>query len=99
MTLWKITPVAPRGSSQWQDHPIWDEVIVRAATAAQARVLAAAMERRERGQPVSIGNESHSFRSGFESEKLYWVRRIDPAAEPTLDSDGKPEVLRARQYG
>ena len=70
---------------------------MRAATAAQARVLAAAMERRESGHMVPIGNESHSFRSGFESEKLYWVRRLNPTAELSFDPEGLPEVLRAKK--
>lgn len=99
MMLWKISPVAPRASSQWQDRPIWDEVIVRASSAAQARVLAAAMERRELGHQVPIGNESHSFWSGFKSEKLYWVRRLRPEEEPALDPEGLPEVLRAAGPG
>lgn len=71
---------------------------MRASTSAHARVLAAAMERRELGHMVPVGNESHSFRSGFESEKLYWVTRVNPAAEPAFDPDGLPKVLRASTY-
>lgn len=97
MTLWQIVPVAPIESAQWLDHPIWQEVVVRAATAAAARALAADMDRRESGAQVPSGNESHSFRSGFESEKLYWVKRLNPEEEPTLDTDGSPEVLRAEK--
>lgn len=98
MTLWRLVPVARTDSSYWQDHPIWEEVIVRAPTSAQARVLAEEMERRESPDQVPMGNESLSFQSGFQDEKLYWVTRVDPADEPELISEGPQEVVRARRY-
>ncbi|MGF1610148.1 MAG: hypothetical protein ACFCUQ_12185 [Kiloniellales bacterium] len=95
MALWKIVPVADPGEPRWLDHPIWAEVVVRAPTAALARVLAANMERRAMEVDAPAGNESHSFSSGFEDEKLYEVRRLEPRDEPALDGDGPEAVVRA----
>jgi len=97
MALWKFVPVAPKGSSYWQDQPIWREVVVRASSAAQARVVAGEMDRRHATDQVPVGNESHRFRSGFEDEKLYWVDRVSAADEPGLDPEGAEEVLRAEK--
>ena len=96
MSLWMIEPVAPRGDSRWLDFPQWSEVAVRAATAAQARVLAGKMEKRMFADTTPVGNESHPFRSGFEDEKLYHVRRLKPGELPEAASEGPPEVLHAR---
>ena len=41
MPLWRIHPVVHPSDSRWQGRPIWAEVIVRAETAAMARVIAA----------------------------------------------------------
>lgn len=92
MPVWKIIPVAPPDDPRWQGRRIWREVLVRAETAAMARVVAGAWER----DPNSIGvaNETLDFRSGFEDEKLYWVVELDPAAAAG-DITGPPEVLRA----
>jgi len=95
MTLWKLLPAAPEGSSYWLDHRVWKEVVVRATSAAEARLVAAEMERRQADDHVPVGNESHSFRSGFEDEKLYWVKRLNPDDEPDPNPDGPEEILRA----
>lgn len=99
MILWKIEPVAQRGDPRWLDHPVWEEVVVRAPTAAEARVLAAGLERREQPEGRSLGNESQSFSSGFEDEKLYGVRRIDPVGKEREGDpeEGPPEVVSARK--
>lgn len=97
MALWKIVPVAGKGDPRWLDHPIWAEVVVRAPTAAQARVLAAEMERREAGDAAPAGNESLSFTGGFEDEKLYRVMRLGPEEAPDFGPEGPEAVLRARR--
>lgn len=77
MPLWRIHPVVHPSDSRWQGRPIWAEVIVRAETAAMARVIAAKLD--EPAVPHRLGNETLCFRSGLEDEKLYWVRRLDAA--------------------
>lgn len=74
MPLWRFIPVASRDDSHWQDRCIWRGVIVRAPSAAMARVLADRAEKREsRG---AMGNETQSFRGGFADANLYWVQRL-----------------------
>jgi len=74
MALWRFIPVADKTDSHWQDRRIWHGVIVRAPTAAMARVLADAAEARmARG---AMGNETASFRGGFCDGNLYWVQRL-----------------------
>lgn len=97
MSLWMIEPVAARGDPRWLDFPHWVEVAVRAPTAAEARLAAGKMEKRMFADDTPVGNETHSFRSGFEDEKLYRVRRLEPAELPEAAPDGPPEVLHARQ--
>lgn len=98
MPLWKFTPVAHRDDSRWQGREPWHELVVRADTAALARVVASDFDKRE-GSTRGIrhvGNESVGFRSAFEDEKLYWVTQIE--AEPTGPSaSGPPEVVRAER--
>lgn len=93
MRLWTIEPAASVDDPRWQERPIWRRVVVRADSAATARVVAAELERRE-GMP-SDGNGSASFRSGFEDEKLYWVKPA--AAGPETDAnDGEgPGIVAA----
>lgn len=97
MAVWKIEPAAPQTDARWLDYGRWDEVVVRAPTAGQARLAAMEMERP--CAPNGVGNESESFRSGFEDEKLYWVRRIeaDDDGEDKHSSDSLPIVLSARR--
>src|SRR3546814_11089738 len=66
MPLWTIDASAVAEDSRWLDFPIWEEVVVRAPTAAQARLVAAAMEAKEIADPTTVGNETLSFRSGFQ---------------------------------
>ena len=75
MPFWRIYPVAHRSDARWQGRKIWKEVVVRASSAAMARVIACELDRP--AQPHRKGNESHCFRSGFEDARLYWVQRID----------------------
>ena len=70
MPLWRIRPVAEPDDPRWLDHAIWSEVVVRADSAAQARRAAATSEK---------ADAASDGRSGFDDEKLYWVRRVDDA--------------------
>lgn len=86
--LWRIRPVADPTDPRWLDHPIWSEVIVRAASAAEARRAAAAADDAE---PAAEG------RSGFDDEKLYWVRRVDEAEAAAFAGFAGPVVLTCLQ--
>ena len=96
MALWRLTPIAEGRDARWQGRPIWRRVIVRAASAAEARLTAAALEV-DPAEPLS-GNESPTFRSGFLDEKLYRADREGEAQGPAeiLESlPGDPADLRA----
>jgi hypothetical protein len=92
---WKLTPVASPDDPRWQGRAIWSEVIVEAPSAAFARQFAADWELADRLR--HIGNESPSPKSGFEDEKLYWVRRVPEDEARYLDpaADAATRVLRA----
>ena len=97
MALWRIRPVADLADTRWQDHAIYDNVVVRADTPAMARIVAAAIDyENEKGEPPT-GNESGTFSSAFLDEKLY---QVQPLCDSEADSygawDGPPEVLDAR---
>lgn len=74
MPLWRIRPVVHPSDSRWQERRVWAEVIVRAPSAAFARLAASKLD--EPPKRRRLGNETHCFRSGFEDEKLYWVRQV-----------------------
>lgn len=88
MPLWRIRPVAEPDDPRWLDHPIWSEVVVRADSAAQARRAAAASESTE---------AEGDGRSGFDDEKLYWVRRVDDAHAAAFAEFPGPVVLTCLQ--
>jgi hypothetical protein len=94
MALWAFRPVAAADDPRWLDHPLWGELVVRAPTAALARLVAADFERSHAADEV-LGNESPSGASGVEDDKLYQVRRLGPRAAPELDAEGPDEVVRA----
>jgi hypothetical protein len=95
VACWKLTPVASPDDPRWQGRAIWSEAIVEAPSAAFARQFAAEWELPDRLRHV--GNESPSPKSGFQDEKLYWVRRVpaDEARHLSLMADGVTPVLRA----
>ena len=95
MTLWAIEACAVAEDTRWLDFPIWAEVVVRAPTAAQARLVAAGLEEAIIGDETPTGNESLTFRSGFQDEKLYHVRQLDHLSGAS--AEGPPAVLSARQ--
>lgn len=93
MPLWSIEASAVAEDSRWLDFPIWADVVVRASSPAQARLVAAAMEAGEIGDATTQGNETLAFRSAFQDEKLYQVRRVELSGTP---DDGPEAVLSAR---
>ncbi|WP_119458355.1 hypothetical protein [Rhodospirillaceae bacterium SYSU D60014] len=93
MILWRIAPVADPRDSRWQDRRIWREVIVRAPSAAMARLIAGRLETNPDRPPV--GNESPAFRSGFTDEKLYWVARLSTAEAAAVGEGGAYGIVRA----
>jgi hypothetical protein len=88
MALWRLSPVAEADDASWQNRRIWLEVVVRANSPADARLIAAKLEIDPCEPP--LGNESPSFRSGFLDEKLY---RVDHAG----GDEGAPEILKATE--
>lgn len=95
MPLWQISP-APRDlESARLDYGRWSEVIVRADTAAEARILAS----RELGDRSRVtGNETAAGYAGLEDEKLYHVVRLGDEAERAYKSDKRREgVLSAHK--
>ncbi|MEX2451487.1 MAG: hypothetical protein WD407_11580 [Rhodospirillales bacterium] len=95
MALWKILPVAPKKDPRWLGRPVWKDVVVRAPTSADARLVAADMERREMPDSPPLGNESPISRSGFEDEKLYNVRLLGPDQARAFPETGPDEVVQA----
>lgn len=75
MPLWRLVPVADRTDSRWQDRRIWHDVVVRAPSAAMARLLAADAETHD--VPARVGNEATGASGGFDDPVLYWVDRLD----------------------
>lgn len=90
--LWRLAPAANPRDPRWQGRAIHAETIVRAPTAAMARVVASRLDRRP--DAVPRGNESLCFRSGFTDEKLYWVQRLEEAAAEKLQPEGASETER-----
>lgn len=94
MAIWRIYPVAPPHDSAWLDRPIWQEVIVRADTTGMARQVASKLEQSH--HPGGVGNESHSFNSGLDDERLYRIKLLPPEEAARFeDSPGEPAVLAA----
>src|SRR3546814_14732699 len=99
MPLWKIYPVAGLQDPRWEGRCIWKDVVVRAPSAAMARLVAAAMER---DLDIRIrGDERLCFRSGFQDEKIYWVSRInaEDAADRKSVVEGKSVSVRVNLVG
>lgn len=70
---------------------------MRADTAALARRVAARLEYDPDEPPT--GNESPTFRSAFEDEKLYWVVELAPDEAAVIgDAVGGSGIVRALPY-
>src|SRR3546814_17362320 len=97
MSLWTIDASAVAEDSRWQDFPIWAGVVVRAPTAAQARLVAAALDAKEIADPTTVGNETLAFLSGFQDETRNHVSPVyltaithDDHAATTTDHQTPP---------
>lgn len=100
MRLWKITPSAPPDDPRWLGGPEWREIVVRAKTAAEARVVAARMEAAQ--QDFSPGRNTAGagamdYQSPLHDEALYHVTELPSDAGADVPADGAPEVLAARR--
>jgi hypothetical protein len=94
MPLWRFVPVADEHDSAWQDRRIWHGVVVRAPTAAMARVIAEdAEDRRVRG---AVGNETRSTGGGFADPNLYWVERLSADEAQAYGGSTGPEGVVAK---
>ena len=87
MPLWRIRPIAEPDDPRWLDHAIWSEVVVRADSAAQARRAAASED----------ADGAGDGRSGFDDEKLYWVRRVGEDQAAAFAGFPGPVVLTCLQ--
>ena len=93
MYLWRITPTARPSDTRWEDHPVYDEVIVRAESAAMARLTAGRGLYRQ-DVATQFGQEHDPiFISAFSDEKLYAVVQLDN--EPRFPADGERAVVHA----
>lgn len=92
---WRIEPTARPDDPRWLDHEIWREVIVRAPTAAMARLAARQLEFDPDEPPA--GNQAPSFQSAFEDEKLYAVRRVPPDEVPPEANRTERGIIRAEK--
>jgi len=91
-TLWRLVPAARPDDPTWLDLDIWQEVVVRADTAAEARVEAGRMSYDPDDPLGSL--EKADREAGFMSEKLYHVLPL-PEDEAKAFGAGPKGVLRA----
>lgn len=90
MGLWVLEPVANSDDPRWQDRLQFRRVVVRAATPAFARLLAAPLDTPER--PLQFGQQNAQLGSGFKDEKLY---RVVPYRGDAYPVEGPNAVLEA----
>lgn len=88
MRLWELTPVARPDDPTWQGRPQFDRVLVRAETAAEARVVASGLDTPE--SAPEFGDQHPRLKSGLMTEKLYAAQ---VARDDGFNVDGPPEVL------
>lgn len=89
MPIWRIEPVADAGDPIWQEGPRWERVLVRAPTAALARVIAEQLDAPASARPGGRLDELYG-KSRFAIEKAYRVVRADGTRHPET---GPHEVL------
>ncbi|TVR78399.1 MAG: hypothetical protein EA405_14345 [Rhodospirillales bacterium] len=71
MPIWILEPVADPDDPRWQGRPRFDRVVVRAPTAAYARVVAQPLDTPDK--VPEFGEQDPRTGSGFKDEKLYRV--------------------------
>lgn len=97
LPLWRLTPAAELDDPRWLDHRPIPEVLVRARTAAEARVLAS--ETSQSNSAGAVGNESANNHSRLLDEKLYRVDRADASAAAGMTDDAGDDVARVIRSG
>lgn len=93
MALWRIQAIANPDDGRWQGRKIWKEVIVRAPTAALARLRASDLDTPAGSRPEDASKITE--RSGFNDEKLYWVQRLDREDEARLGAEAESDAVIA----
>lgn len=91
MPSWVIEPVADPDDPRWQTRRQWQRVVVRAPSAAFARVLAETLDTPERA--LEQGHEHPHLGSGFKDEKLYRVASSHDTDHPADGPDGILEAV------
>ena len=92
MPIWRIVPVVSENDAAWLDYGRWTEVVVRATTAARARVVAAA-ELHDRSRRT--GDETSAGYAGLEDPKLYHVVRLTSGTRRYASDPRREGVLKA----
>ncbi len=89
--IFKLIPTAAADDPNWDRAPNQGEVVVRAASPADARLVASEAEPDFLGQDGKPGDGATTrFASAFRDEKLYSVIEIEDERYP---QDGQREVL------
>lgn len=92
MALWELTPVARSDDPNWQGRRQYARVLVRAATAAEARVVASSLDTPDTSPEA--GDQHPRLKSGLSDEKLYAATPVDADATDA-DADGADAVISA----
>ena len=89
LKVYRLVPTAAPGDSNWDNAPNQGEVVVRALTAGDARVVAAEAELDFRDIDALPGDgNSTTFASAFRNERLYTVREESDPRFPTVGPRG-----------
>ncbi len=102
MRLWRIVPAVPPDDPRWLGGPIWREIIVRAESAAEARVIASRMDAdvfEYRPDRNSAGAQAMDMPSALYDETLYEVLEIPAGATTQFTPEGPREILVAHRSG
>ncbi len=95
LLLWRIVATARPDDTRWEDHPYYAEVIVRAESAALARLTAARALYHGNAQTQFGEERDPVFISALRDEKLYRVERLE--SHPRFAAAGPREVLLATE--
>ena len=102
MRLWRITPAAPLNDLRWLGGPVWREIIVRAGTAAEARLIAGEMEAAQqnfRPGENTAGAAAMGYQSALYDEALYPVAEMPEGGSGPLPGPDQPEIVSAHRLG
>lgn len=94
LRIFRLTPTAPPADPAWQNSPSHGEVVVRARTAGDARIVASSAELdfTEIDSAPAEGN-STAMASAFRNEKLYTVVEDESGR---FDHSGERAVIAGR---